>query len=182
MSTKQLLLSVPVLLLAPINGIQIVAASGYDFNDCAVPAGTAVNGVAKVADDGTGTNCVLHLTDANQCGVGGGFVIPDQAPGTNVDHIHVHWRSRVGGDDGSVCTATQFGRPGADGYSFNWGTDLSTAGGGEGGTGSGVNVSGGNFYNRGGGAPGLGSKYKSKSGGFVKIKTHKSNTKEFLCK
>jgi len=119
----------------------------YDFNNCALPPGTFVTGVARVADDGSGANCAIHLTDANQCGVGGTFFIPDLASGTNVNNLHVHWRSRVGGDNGSVCTSTQFGLPGGDGYSFNWGTDVASSGVAEEGTGTGISVTVDTFDN-----------------------------------
>ena len=71
---------------APVNGIQILAAPGYDFNDCLVPPGGTVTGVAKVADDGSGNNCVIHLTDASgkdssiTADGAGGFLVKDLPP------------------------------------------------------------------------------------------------------
>src|SRR5439155_6312580 len=94
----------------------------------------------------------------------------------------VHWRSLVGGDNGSVCTATQFGRPGADGYSFNWGTDLATTGVGEEGTGSGLSVTVDTFDNGGGEAPGLEIKYKGNRVAFDNINADQGIAKDFLRK
>ena len=168
---------------APINGLQIVARPVLGFADCQVPAQSLLSGAAHVADDGSGAkNCVMHLTDANQCASNGVWTILDQAAGQNVNHIHVHWRSLVGGDDGSVCTATQFGRPGADGYSFNWGTDLATSFVGEEGTGSGVTVTVDTWDNGGGEAPGLEIKWQGQRVAFDPINLDQGLAKDFLRK
>jgi hypothetical protein len=123
----------------------------YDFNNCQTPVGTATFGVATVGDDGSGNNCVLHLTDVNQANAFASFSILNPAASKPVDRIHVHWRSLVGGDDGSVCGSTQFGRPGADGYSLSWATDLpadpSYGNPGEEGAGSGLIVAVDTFDN-----------------------------------
>jgi hypothetical protein len=120
----------------------------YTFNDCQTPAGVTLSGVARVADDGTGTNCVLHLTDDGQCnpGINGDAVFPV----TESSLLDMQWRSRIGGT-GQVCTdgaaqAMQNG-PGADGYSVSWGTDVATSGVGEEGTGTGLIVAVDTFNN-----------------------------------
>jgi hypothetical protein len=113
--------------------------SGTDTTADAVP-GTPSNGRGYIGDDGTGTNCVLHLTDPVGSSFGA-WLIPDQASGNNVDHLKVNWRSRIGGGASG----------GADGYSFNWATDLPnppTYGNpGEDGAGSGLRVAVDTFDN-----------------------------------
>src|SRR5262245_40114546 len=111
-----------------------LAQINYNFNDNQVPAGTTVNGVANV------TSGALHLTDAGQASVNGGFVIPDPAGGKRVGNLHGQWNSLVGGGQNG----------GADGYSFNWGTDLAASGVGEEGTGTGLSVTVDTFDNGGG--------------------------------
>lgn len=91
----------------------------YDFNNCALPAGASVNGAARVAGDGVGGNCFIHLTDTNQCSTNGTFAFSN--PATNLNRLHAHWRSRVGGDAGTVCNVTQFERPGAGWLQFQLG-------------------------------------------------------------
>ncbi|HEU0008385.1 MAG TPA: PA14 domain-containing protein, partial [Verrucomicrobiae bacterium] len=87
--------------------------SGTSTTADAVP-GSPSNQRGYIGDDGTGTNCVLHLTDPINDSYGV-WLIPDQASGNNVDHLKVNWRSLIGG--GSA----------ADGYSFSWATDLPAA-------------------------------------------------------
>jgi hypothetical protein len=170
---------------APINAIQIVASPGYDFNNCTLPSGASFPGVGndgRIADDGTGSNCVVHLTDANQGDAFGVFSIPAPAG----DNIRVHWRSLVGGDNGSICTATQFGRPGADGYSMSWGTDLpnlpSYGNPGEEGGGTGLIVTVDTFDNGGGEAPGLEIKWRGVRVAFDNINADPGLAKDFLRK
>ena len=129
------------------------------FNNCQLPPGTALfsgtdtvpdavpntpaNGRGYIGDDGSGTNCVLHLTDPVNASFGA-FLIPDQAGGNNIDHLKVSWRSRIGGGGGG----------GADGYSLNWSTALPnppTYGNpGEEGASSGLSVTVDTFDNGGG--------------------------------
>ena len=83
---------------------------------------------------------------------------------------------------GTGCTtATQFARPGADGYSFNWGTDLSTSAGEEG-TGTGLSVPVDTFDNGGGEAPGLEIKWKGARAAFDNINADQGLAKDFLRK
>jgi len=126
------------------------------------------------------------LTDANQGDAFGVFFIPAPAGGSNVNTIHMHWRSLVGGDNGAVCTATQFGRPGADGYSMSWGTDLpnppSYGNPGEEGAGSGLIVTVDTFDNSGGEAPGLEIKWRGTRVAFDNINADPGLAKDFLRK
>jgi hypothetical protein len=154
----------------------------YNFNDCATPAGVTLTGNAAIADDGTGTNCVLHLTDKNQCGVNGNATFPDKDGGALVPHATFKWRSRVGGDDGSVCTSLQFGLPGADGYSFNWAPDAASTGVGEEGTGTGISVTVDTFDNGGGEAPATEIKYQGLLLVRDTINTDQAAAKTFLRK
>jgi len=160
-----------------------VAALGqinYNFNDGQVPAGTAVSGVAKVADDGTGNN-VLHLTDDGQVGVNGMFVIPDLAGGKRVGSLNAHWRSLIGGVD-QAGESVQFGTGGADGYSFNWGADVPASGVGEEGGGTGISVTVDTFDNGGGEAPGIEIKYKGNRVAFDPINSDQTVAKAALRK
>jgi len=166
-----------------------LGAQEFGFNDCMLPPGTSFPGAGnagRIADDGTGTNCCVHLTDVNQGGSFGVFFVPDQAAGNNVDHVHMHWRSLVGGDNGRVCTATQFDRPGADGYSMSWGTDLPNPPGygnpGEEGAGTGLIVTVDTFDNGGGEAPGLEIKWKGSRVAFDNINADQGLAKDFLRK
>ena len=162
---------------------------GYDFQDCLLPPGTVLfgsPGSGVIADDGTGSNCVVHLTDVNQGSAFGVFVVPAPAAGANVDHIHLHWRSLVGGDDGYFCSYAQFGRPGADGYSLSWATDLPnppTYGNpGEEGAGTGVIVTVDTFDNGGGEAPGLEIKWQGQRVAFDSIYADPGLAKDYLRK
>jgi len=79
-----------------------------DF-ESGLPAGTTLYGNALIGD--AGGNNVLRLTDV-AIYVYGAILIPNPLGAANVDVLHAHWRSLVGGGSG------------ADGYSFNWATDL----------------------------------------------------------
>ncbi|HEU0010185.1 MAG TPA: HYR domain-containing protein [Verrucomicrobiae bacterium] len=176
-----------------------VIATAYHFDDCTKPPGTMLfHGTdmgpspdpdpqrGYIGDDGTGSNCVVHLTDANVGASYGVFLIPAPAGGSNLDSIHMHWRSLVGGDTGSVCTATQFGRPGADGYSMSWGADLpnppSYGNPGEEGAGTGLIVTVDTFDNSGGEAPGLEIKWRGARVAFDNINADQGLAKDFLRK
>ena len=131
---------------------------GYTFADCATPANTSLYGSGgpngTIADDGTGTNCVVHLSNAGQASAWGVFLINDLASGNNVDRINFKWRSRIGGGDAG----------GADGYSLNWATDLPappTYGNpGEEGAGTGLSFNVDTWDNGGEDHPGIQIKYK----------------------
>ena len=128
----------------------------------------------------------MHLTDASVGSSYGVFSIPAPAVGGAADSIHLHWRSLVGGDDGSVCAATQFGRPGADGYSMSWGADLPNAPGygnpAEEGAGGGLIVTVDTFDNGGGEAPGLEIKWRGARVAFDSINADPGVAKDFLRK
>jgi hypothetical protein len=96
------------------------ATTTYNFNDGAIPAGTAVYGnpiPAVTSDGGVGGSGVLRLTEAvnSQSGT---FIINDLNAGQAVEAITVTFRPRVGGS-----TA----RPPADGFSFSWANNLPDA-------------------------------------------------------
>jgi hypothetical protein len=89
----------------------------YDFNDGAVPAGTAAYGNAMVTlDGGVDGSGVLRLTEAidSQAGT---FIIPDLDAGQAVESITVTFRPRVG--EGET--------PPADGFSFSWANNIPDA-------------------------------------------------------
>jgi HYR domain/SdrD B-like domain/PA14 domain/Thrombospondin type 3 repeat len=156
----------------------------FDFNDGQVPSGTSVSGVASVADDGTGANGVLHLTDADVLFVNGAFVIPDPVQGRPVNQLVANWRSLIGGDTIGIL---QFGRPGADGYSFNWGTDLEASLAGEEGTGTGLTVTVDTWDNMEqtgefDAAPGLEIKWRGARVAFDTIDPDQGLAKDFLRK
>jgi hypothetical protein len=161
----------------------------YTFNDCLAPPATSFPGagnVGRIADDGTGQNCVVHLTDANQGNVFGVFLIPAILGGGHVDNLHLHWRSLVGGDSGAICTGTQFDRPGADGYSMSWAADLpnppSYGNPGEEGAGTGLTVTVDTFDNGNGEAPGLEIKWRGTRVAFDNINPDPGLAKDFLRK
>ncbi len=110
----------------------------YDFNNGLVPPGTAISGSAAVdTSGGVGNSGALKLTDAanSQIGV---FVVNDFRAGAQVTGFCAALRVRVGGG-----TA-----PPADGWSFNWATDLVPVPAfviGEEGYGSGLTVAFDNF-------------------------------------
>jgi hypothetical protein len=151
------------------------------INDCLLPPGTSFPGagnVGRIADDGTGSNCVVHLTDANQGNAFGVFSIP--MPPYITNSLHMHWRSLVGGDTNAVCTG------GADGYSMSWGSDLpnppSYGNPGEEGAGSGLIVTVDTFDNGGGEAPGLEIKWQGALVAFDNINPDPGLAKDFLRK
>jgi hypothetical protein len=125
--------------------------ASYDFNDCAVPPGTILNGSGQgngnggyiVCSGGVGDSGCLHLTDAAN-GEGGTFIIPDLNTNMPVKAFTAYFAAQIGG--GSF--------PPADGFSLSWTSasevpaNLVT---GEGGGGSGLIVvfnlyNGGNPY------------------------------------
>jgi hypothetical protein len=106
----------------------------FNFNDGLLPAGTALysgaGGGYISLNGGVGDSGVLHITDA-VTGQSGAFVISNLYNGAQVSAIAASWDVRLGGGSGNA----------ADGYSFNFGTNL-TAGvaGGENGNGNGLSV------------------------------------------
>ncbi|HMJ89883.1 MAG TPA: hypothetical protein VK530_08705 [Candidatus Acidoferrum sp.] len=80
-----------------------------------LPANSALFGVARRADDGTGTNTVIHLTDDSQnTGVYGHLYVSNLFGNSTLHALQASWRTRLGGP--------AFGN--ADGMSFNWGSDI----------------------------------------------------------
>lgn len=117
--------------VAPITVSNPIAT--YNFNDCATPPDTILNGNATiVCTGGVGDSGVLHLTE-NVNSENGTFLMPDFNTNTAVKAITAQFVIRVA--DGS-------GTP-ADGFSFVWGSSNSipdAANFGEGGQGDGLNV------------------------------------------
>lgn len=119
-----------------------------DFNDAALPPGSAVYGNSLIdATGGVGGSGVLKLTQAINS-QSGSFVIEDLDPGssTGVNSVMVTFKVRVGGG-----TTTP-----ADGFSFSVGGDLPAAGWGEEGpTTTGLVVAFDIYDNAGGEAPAI---------------------------
>jgi hypothetical protein len=106
----------------------------YNFDDCAPPPDTIINGSALlVCSGGVGDSAVLHLTD-NVVSQQGTFVMPDFNTNAPVSALTASFAIRIA--DGS-------GTP-ADGFSFCWGSSNSipdNSNFGEGGQGDGLIVS-----------------------------------------
>ena len=85
----------------------------FDFSNNQAPSGTELFGNARIADDGTGLNQCLHLTDTIAA-TNGHFRISNLGDGKVVKAATIQWRSLIGGGEGG----------GADGYSLNWATNL----------------------------------------------------------
>ncbi len=93
------------------------ATTTFNFDDGALPAGTAVYGSAVVTlDGGVANSGVLRLTEAVNS-QNGTFIINDLNAGQALQAITVTFRPRVGG--GTV--------PPADGFSFSWANNLPDA-------------------------------------------------------
>lgn len=106
-----------------------------NFDDLSVPAPSAVGGVAKVVDfEGNG---IVSLTDDKVTGACGQLFIPSLTGASPQANLHARWKSRVF-SSGSA----------ADGYSFNWGSDVASGcSGSEEGNGSGLSVTVDTFDN-----------------------------------
>src|SRR5262249_13597659 len=115
----------------------------YDFNS-GLPPNTAVYGSAFFS------NGILVLT-TNGGGLLGGFLTADLAPGRVVRGFTATLQLRIA--DGSG--------PPADGFSFNWATDLPNGVLGEEGGGSGLTVSFDTYNNFPGDAPAIDVKWNS---------------------
>lgn len=126
----------------------------FDFSRDQAPSGTELFGNARIADDGTGLNQCLHLTDTIVA-TNGHFRISNIGDGKVVKAATIQWRSLIGGGDNG----------GADGYSLNWATNLpvtpSIGDPGEEGAGSGLTVTVDTFDNGGGEAPGIEVRWQS---------------------
>ena len=119
----------------------------YNFNDGAVPANTAVFGNAVVDSiGGIGDSGVLKLTLAEN-GQSGAFIVEDPHNGAPVYGFATSFQIRIGG--GSAVPA--------DGFSFNFASDLPNAATGdmENPAGTGVSVTFDTYDNAGGEAPGV---------------------------
>jgi len=124
--------------------------SYWDFNDYSLPAGLVVGGVSKVIPDkgyaGTG---VLEL-NSKANGLSGGLSIPDQSGGTEVTSMTMLFRLFIGEGSGNA----------ADGFSFNYGTDLAgTTTTSEEGSGGGLTVPFDTYDNGAAEAPAISIKY-----------------------
>ncbi len=101
-----------------------------NFNDGQVPPGSSVVGNTVVEATGGVTNTgVLKITKAINSQAGS-FIIEDLDAGAAVYGFSASYMLRLGGG-----TATP-----ADGYSFNWATDIPDSGGSEEGVGTGLSV------------------------------------------
>ncbi len=106
------------------NTINFIHGFGEFCSDFAsLPAGAAlfnngVTGAGQLADDGTGTNNVIHLNDDGNNGAYGKLYITNRTLGANINVLDAHWRVRIGGDLGGH----------ADGMTFSWANNLATDG------------------------------------------------------
>jgi hypothetical protein len=139
----------------------------FNFESGELPPDTSLFGNARFADDGSGANSCLHLTDPINTSFGQ-FLVANVGNGKNVREIDIRWRSLIGAGTGG----------GADGYSLNWATDLPAtpdyANPGEEGVGSGLTVTVDTFDNgggeaMGGGAPGIELRWNSNVVAFAPI-------------
>lgn len=142
------------------------ATASYDFNSPDAPAGTTLFASDATlagyisATGGVGDSGVLHLTDAAQS-QWGGILIEDLAAGAPVYGITAHFKARVGGGD----------VPPADGFSFNFASDIAdpTNSEYENGVGTGLTV-GFDIYDNGGGeAPSVDVRYNGALVSQVKV-------------
>jgi uncharacterized repeat protein (TIGR01451 family) len=154
-------------------------ATGFDNG---VAPETPIFGNALVADDGTGTNNVLHLTDVvgNAFGV---YYVPSPVGDGVANQALIRWRSRVGGGtNGGI----QFNRPGADGYSLTWGNDLPAAPAygvpGEDGVGTNLVVAFDTWDSGGGEAPSIEMRWRGNRVAFDAIDANQGYAKDFLIK
>jgi hypothetical protein len=148
-----------LLLCAAIDG---TAQINLTFEGGELPPDTMTYGDAWIADDGTGANSCLHLTDPITASHGQ-FLIQNVGNGKNVRAIDIRWRSLIGGGSSG----------GADGYSLNWATDLPEtpeyAFPGEDGVGSGLTVTVDTWDNGFEEAPGIELRWKSNLVAFAPI-------------
>jgi len=106
------------------NTINFIHGYGSFCTDFAsLPPGAALfknaeNLAVLLADDGTGTNMVVHLTDDGNNGAYGKLFITNRMLGANLNLLDARWRVRIGGDLGGH----------ADGMTFSWANNLATDG------------------------------------------------------
>jgi hypothetical protein len=157
--------------------------------ECTALPGLEFPGVGnsgRIADDGSGSNCVIHLTDAGRANSFGVLAINQPSLARRADTIHLSWKSLIGGDDGTACNVIQYGRPGADGYSVSWGTDLpnppSYGNPGEEGAGNGLVVNLDTYDNGNREAPGIEIKWRGTRVAFDPISPDPTTAKDFLRK
>jgi hypothetical protein len=137
--------------------LSLLAVSGVapvtfatDFNS-GVPAGSAIYGTAAVdITGGVADSGVLKLTTA-QGSQGGSFIVSNLTPGLAVSAFSARFKMWVSGGSANP----------ADGFSFNFASDLPDAhiGGGEEGGGTGLTVAFDNYDNGGAEAPAIDIKW-----------------------
>lgn len=102
------------------NSITFVHGFGRFCTDfTTLPSGAALfknaeNLAVMLADDGTGTNMVVHLTDDGNNGAYGKLFISNRTGGEVLKVLDAKWRVRIGGDLGGH----------ADGMTFSWADNL----------------------------------------------------------
>jgi hypothetical protein len=141
--------------------VNATAQTLFNFEGGDLPSGTALYGFARLADDGSGENICLHLTDPSN--THGQFLVSNMGNGKGVRAINIHWKSLIGGGASG----------GADGYSLNWATDLPESPDyalpGEEGIGSGLTVTVDTWDNGDNEAPGIELRWKSNLVAFASI-------------
>jgi hypothetical protein len=107
-----------------------------NFDDGSLPDNTQTQGSAVIGDDGNG-NPVMRLTDNGKTGLCAQYGIGYRTGEDVLSNLHAKWRSRV------------FSGNAADGYSFNWASDvpLASCSGSEEGSGAGLSVTVDTFDN-----------------------------------
>ncbi len=122
----------------------------YDFNDGSTPSGTTTFGTAYVNSfGGVNDSGMLVLTDALN-DQNGSFLVEDPVAGAPVYGVAAHFRMHAGGGT----------EPPADGFSFNYATDVPDGvGEAENGGGTGLSVCFDTYDNGGGEAPAVAVKY-----------------------
>ena len=134
--------------LLPLARAAFAATFTADFNTGTVPAGTSIGGSAAVTATGGVTNSgVLRLTE-NTGGQLGSWTINDFSAGAAINGFSSTFKVEFGPVGG------------ADGFSFNWGTNVTLAGFFEEGYGTGLTVEFDTFDNGGGEAPAIDIKWK----------------------
>ncbi len=164
------------------NTINFVQGFGKLCTDFAsLPAGTALfgggTGSGTLADDGTGTNMVVHLTDDGINGAYGKLFISNRTGDAVLKVLDARWRTRIGGDLGNH----------ADGMSFNWASDLAanvTGGAAEEGEGTGLSFTIDTWDGGSGPGPdtGIEIKWQSARIAFLHISKTSEGNDNFICK
>ncbi len=133
-----------------------------------LPPGGAVFGSATNAPDG-----ILHLTDDAQTGACGTLYITNRTSGLTTDQLIATWRSRIGGPlNGN-----------ADGFSFNWASDLPLGcGGAEEGAGTGLSFTIDTFDNGAGPDNGIEIKWRGSRLAFMHVPRNGVGLTNYLTK